>query len=146
MPCLSQKLKRICCAGKLIKIALFIKMSCRFLILLEEKFLLFQILFFIGQTTVLYSVCIALTLLGYIFLSLSNADVRLAKELKIECSYENKVNRTNSTKLRNELKLLRQVLLENSTGLSPSRASSFISRPRWKLSLTYLGISYWIVI
>ena len=136
MPWLGQELKRYCCASKVIKIVLFIKMSCRFLILLEEKFLLFQILFFIGQTTVLYSVCIALTLLGYIFLSLSNADVRLAKELKIECSYENKVNRTNSTKLRNELKLLRQVLLDNSlVGLSPSRSSSFISRPRWDISI-----------
>ena len=101
---------------------------------LECSFL--QILIFIGQTWFLYAVCIALILLGYIFLSFSNADVRLAKELKIECSYENKVNRTNSTKLRNELKLLRQVLLDNSlVGLSPSRSSSFISKPRWDISI-----------
>ena len=101
---------------------------------LECSFL--QILIFIGQTWFLYAVCIALILLGYIFLSFSNADVRLAKELKIECRYENKVNRTNSTKLRNELKLLRQVLLDNSlVGLSPSRSSSFISRPRWDISI-----------
>ena len=49
--------------------------------------------------------------MAYIFFSLSNADVSLAKELKIECQYESQVNRQKSSQLRNELKFLREHII-----------------------------------
>ena len=68
-------------------------------------------MFLIGQPTFLYVCCLALALFAYLFISLSNADVSLAKELKIEVTYENKVHVQRSAKLRNELKLLHEVML-----------------------------------
>ena len=61
----------------------------------------------------MYITFFCVVLIGYIFLSLSNADANLAKELKIEVAYESKVHETKSSELQSELRKLRYFLAES---------------------------------
>merc|ERR1712012_834376 len=69
-----------------------------------------DVLYAIGQSSVLYITFFCVILIGYIFLSLSNADANLAKELKIEVAYETKVHQQKSAELQRELRKLRHYL------------------------------------
>ena len=61
----------------------------------------------------MYITFFCVVLIGYIFLSLSNADANLAKELKIEVAYESKVHEAKSAELQSELRKLRYFLAES---------------------------------
>ena len=83
----------------------------------------FQVLFTIGQSSVLYITFFVVILIGYIFLSLSNADTNLAKELKIEVAYESKVHEQKSAELQRELRKLRHYFSTASAAASMENSS-----------------------
>ena len=71
----------------------------------------------------------------YISFSLQNADVRLSKELKIECKYEKIVKQNKTSELHSDLNRLREVLErtviqgENENRLSTTR--NIMPRPAY---------------
>jgi len=79
-----------------------------------------DVLFTIGQSSVLYITFFVVILIGYIFLSLSNADTNLAKELKIEVAYESKLHEQKSAELQRELRKLRHYFSTTSTAVASS--------------------------